>query len=132
MDYPIPANDDATKSIELILDVMLAAINEGVEERKNDKTAVDEVTEEGGEEGQEPAAPRERRSRVTKVAAEIPEDGEIAALEGSADTEENTAAEGSTEADEVPNEPVATAEDNTDEVPNEPVATTEDNTDEAR
>ena len=43
VDYAIPANDDATKSIELILDVMVAAINAGVEERKNDKTAVDEA-----------------------------------------------------------------------------------------
>lgn len=46
VDFPIPANDDATKSIELIIDTMIAAINEGIEERKNDKTAVDE----GGEE----------------------------------------------------------------------------------
>jgi small subunit ribosomal protein S2 len=39
VDFPIPANDDATKSIELIVDEMIAAINEGMEERKNDKTA---------------------------------------------------------------------------------------------
>jgi small subunit ribosomal protein S2 len=53
VDYPIPANDDATKSIELIVDTMIAAINEGIEERKNDKSAVDEGAEEaeGGEEG---------------------------------------------------------------------------------
>ncbi|MCC6911453.1 MAG: 30S ribosomal protein S2, partial [Flavobacteriales bacterium] len=49
VDFPIPANDDATKSIELIVDVMIAAINEGMEERKNDKTAVDEAAEEGAE-----------------------------------------------------------------------------------
>ncbi len=55
VDFPIPANDDATKSIELIVDVMIAAINEGVEERKNDKTAVDEGAEEGSEEGSEAA-----------------------------------------------------------------------------
>jgi small subunit ribosomal protein S2 len=51
VDFPIPANDDATKSIELIVDVMIAAINEGMEERKNDKTAVDEVDGEEAEEG---------------------------------------------------------------------------------
>ncbi|HRH69275.1 MAG: 30S ribosomal protein S2 [Flavobacteriales bacterium] len=57
VDFPIPANDDATKSIELIVDVMIAAINEGVEERKNDKTATDEAPEEGAEEaGEEVAA----------------------------------------------------------------------------
>ncbi len=48
VDFPIPANDDATKSIELIIDTMIAAINEGIEERKNDKTAVDE----GGEDAE--------------------------------------------------------------------------------
>jgi small subunit ribosomal protein S2 len=49
VDFPIPANDDATKSIELIVDVMVQAILEGIEERKNDKAAVDEAadTEEG-------------------------------------------------------------------------------------
>ena len=51
VDFPIPANDDATKSIELIVDTMIAAINEGIEERKNDKNAVDENdAEEGAEE----------------------------------------------------------------------------------
>lgn len=50
VDFPIPSNDDATKSIELIIDVMIAAINEGIEERKNDKTAVDEVSEDGADE----------------------------------------------------------------------------------
>lgn len=53
VDYPIPANDDATKSIELIVDVMVQAITEGSEERKNDKTAVDEGAEEGAEEAAE-------------------------------------------------------------------------------
>ena len=48
VDFPIPANDDATKSIELIVDVMIAAINEGIEERKNDKSAPEE-SEEGAE-----------------------------------------------------------------------------------
>ena len=48
VDFPIPANDDATKSIELIVDVMIQAINEGIEERKNDKSAPEE-SEEGAE-----------------------------------------------------------------------------------
>ena len=37
IDYMIPANDDSTKSIELIMDVMCKAINEGLEERKLEK-----------------------------------------------------------------------------------------------
>ena len=57
VDFPIPANDDATKSIELIVDTMIAAINEGIEERKNDKTVTDDAdtdaTDEEGTEQQE-------------------------------------------------------------------------------
>ena len=49
VDFAIPANDDATKSIELIVDIMIQAIQEGLEERKSDKTAVDEGAEEGEE-----------------------------------------------------------------------------------
>ncbi|MEZ5067397.1 MAG: 30S ribosomal protein S2 [Bacteroidia bacterium] len=39
IDFPIPANDDATKSISLIMGVMVKAIEEGLEERKMDKEA---------------------------------------------------------------------------------------------
>jgi small subunit ribosomal protein S2 len=38
VDYVIPANDDATKSIEKILDIMCKAVSEGLSERKQDKT----------------------------------------------------------------------------------------------
>ena len=37
IDYVIPANDDATKSIELIMDVLCKAIQEGLDERKLEK-----------------------------------------------------------------------------------------------
>ncbi|MBX7203653.1 MAG: 30S ribosomal protein S2 [Bacteroidia bacterium] len=37
VDYPIPANDDAAKSISLIMSVVVAAIQEGLSERKSDK-----------------------------------------------------------------------------------------------
>jgi small subunit ribosomal protein S2 len=37
IDFPIPANDDATKSIALIMDVITKAIAEGISERKNDR-----------------------------------------------------------------------------------------------
>jgi small subunit ribosomal protein S2 len=37
VDFPIPANDDATKSITIILDQICASIKEGLEERKNSK-----------------------------------------------------------------------------------------------
>ncbi len=37
VDFPIPANDDASKSIALIVDIMTKAIEEGLMERKADK-----------------------------------------------------------------------------------------------
>jgi small subunit ribosomal protein S2 len=41
VDFPIPANDDATKSISLILDAICGAIKEGLEERKSAKDKAD-------------------------------------------------------------------------------------------
>jgi small subunit ribosomal protein S2 len=37
IDFPIPANDDATKSISLITGIMIQAIQEGLDERKREK-----------------------------------------------------------------------------------------------
>jgi len=37
IDFPIPANDDATKSISLITGIIIQAIIEGLEERKREK-----------------------------------------------------------------------------------------------
>ena len=37
IDYVIPANDDAAKSIECVLNVLCAAIQEGLDERKLEK-----------------------------------------------------------------------------------------------
>jgi small subunit ribosomal protein S2 len=42
VDFPIPANDDATKSISLILDVVCQAIVDGMKDRKNDKDSAKE------------------------------------------------------------------------------------------
>jgi small subunit ribosomal protein S2 len=45
IDYPIPANDDASKSIHLIVKAVCDAIAEGLEERKMDKEAYAEEQE---------------------------------------------------------------------------------------
>ncbi|MFN3342797.1 MAG: 30S ribosomal protein S2 [Flavobacteriales bacterium] len=42
VDFAIPSNDDASKSIAKILDVMIAAITEGLSERKVDKASTGE------------------------------------------------------------------------------------------
>lgn len=41
IDYVIPANDDATKSIEVILDAICGAVSEGLQERKVEKADSD-------------------------------------------------------------------------------------------
>jgi len=65
VDYAIPANDDATKSIQLIIDVIAKAVEEGLSERKVDKDKDDDdASKEEGEmvaEGAE--TPRARRAR---------------------------------------------------------------------
>ncbi|MFH1159854.1 MAG: 30S ribosomal protein S2 [bacterium] len=49
VDFPIPANDDASKSIQLIMEIMVNAIEEGLMERKldRDKKAIDDEHDEG-------------------------------------------------------------------------------------
>jgi small subunit ribosomal protein S2 len=75
IDYVIPANDDATKSIELVMDVMCKAIAEGLEERKLEKEKED-TAEVGAEaaEAEAPAAPvkklRARRTPKAEAPAE--------------------------------------------------------------
>lgn len=50
VDYPIPANDDAAKSIALIMEVVVGAIQEGLSERKSEK---DKGDDEGRKEKEE-------------------------------------------------------------------------------
>lgn len=45
IDFPIPANDDASKSISLIVDILCKAIEEGLNERKMDKDKESEQEE---------------------------------------------------------------------------------------
>ena len=61
IDYVIPANDDATSSIECVLNILCTAIQEGLEERKLEKDK--ETAEEVVEETVKPAAARRLRSR---------------------------------------------------------------------
>ena len=80
IDYVIPANDDASKSIEIVLNTICAAIGEGLEERKVEKADAN-AAEAQSEEGAAEAAPRRRRVRraeqeeapEAEAAAEAPE-----------------------------------------------------------
>lgn len=72
IDFVIPANDDASQSIQLITGLMVDAIREGLQERRveRDKDDVD-----GDNEGEEDEMPRRaRRTRKTVVKAEVIED----------------------------------------------------------
>jgi len=57
VDFPIPANDDASKSIHIIVKLMVEAIQEGLAERKLDK---DKAAEEEEEREQEQAREEKR------------------------------------------------------------------------
>ena len=68
IDYVIPANDDAAKSIATILDVVCAAIAEGAEERKLEKEK--EAQEAEAQEVAKQAKPRIKKSVKAAVDAE--------------------------------------------------------------
>lgn len=57
VDFPIPANDDATKSIAVILDAVCDAIKKGLEERKANKDSEAKAEKKAKKEGSEDAAP---------------------------------------------------------------------------
>lgn len=87
IDYPIPANDDASKSIQVILRVLCDAIEEGINERKMDKDrklTEDEVEEETIE---------------SRAVVEL-EDDEVAALASEIDAKAKTKIKGAIEEDE--------------------------------
>ena len=75
IDYVIPANDDATKSIALVMEVLCAAIQEGLEERKLEKEK--EAQEQPAPAEEAAAAPakklRPRRAAKVEVAEEAPQ-----------------------------------------------------------
>ena len=65
IDFMIPANDDASKSVEVILDACCAAINEGLEERKAEKADSDAAAEQEDQ----PVVKRARKKAAAKEAA---------------------------------------------------------------
>jgi small subunit ribosomal protein S2 len=74
IDYVIPANDDATKSIALILDVLTKAIQEGLDERKLEKEKEAQEQPAPAEEAAAPAKKlRPRRAAKVEVAEEAPQ-----------------------------------------------------------
>ena len=70
IDFVIPANDDASKSIDVILGACCQAIAEGLEERKAERVDMEAAGE--GEENEGAEAPKRRRAPKAEAAAEAP------------------------------------------------------------
>lgn len=72
IDFPIPANDDASKSIALIVNKMVEAIEEGLNERKSTMKDADMADAEGEEEMNETAAVEEEEKEEEPKRARRP------------------------------------------------------------
>ena len=83
VDFPIPANDDASRSIGLVLDVLVQAVAEGLQDRKADKDEADAQ-----------AAAKKAKAEAAKAAPEVSEE---AAAEAPVAAEEVAAVEAKTE-----------------------------------
>ena len=90
VDFPIPANDDASRSIGLVLDVLVQAVAEGLQDRKADKDQADAQI-----------AAKKAKAEAAKAEAEVKEEAvaeaPTATEEAPAATEEAPAAEAKTE-----------------------------------
>ena len=82
IDFPIPANDDASKSIAIIVQAICDAIAEGLNERKMDKDNIDVEEEEedvrrteAKEDDEEESTPNEEKPVVKKVKGVEEEEG---------------------------------------------------------
>ena len=82
IDFVIPANDDATKSVEVILDACCAAMQEGLEERKAEKVDMEAAGEAPANKGKKKSAKArldksdEEAINAAKAAAFLKEDEE--------------------------------------------------------
>lgn len=76
VDFVIPANDDASKSIEIVLGAMVDAIKEGLSERKADKDTDEGAKEKGagkGRKGDGRARTKARRDENEEIEDEVSE-----------------------------------------------------------
>jgi small subunit ribosomal protein S2 len=98
IDFVIPANDDATKSIEVILTAIAEAVKEGLEERKVEK-ADEEAAAAQAEANEDAPQHKERRQRVKK-AGEKKDAEKVASVEAPAEKAEEAKEEVKEEAKE--------------------------------
>ena len=97
VDFPIPSNDDATKSITLIMDQICLALSEGLEDRKNLKEGGNEESTESSNVAAEAVTPEVVAEEIVaeavapEIVAEVTE--EVAAEEVVAEVTEEDAPE---------------------------------------
>ncbi len=89
IDFVIPANDDASKSIEVIIGAMTDAIKEGLSERKADKDSDASAKEKNAA----PKAAKKGEGRARVKARKEEEDVEEEKVEGAVSEVDNTASE---------------------------------------
>lgn len=70
VDYPIPANDDAAKSIQTILESFVDSVNKGLNERIGAMEEAEKEDEEYSEEKQ-----KEKKIKVMEASADVDEEG---------------------------------------------------------
>lgn len=122
IDFPIPANDDASKSIALIVDILVNAVQEGLEERKmekekevssKDKKSDKKAKEERKQEKKSPAKDSDKEEAESKEIEEKKSDeGE---KEKKEEGDENVKSESKKELEEGEEEEVEDEEDEEDE-----------------
>ncbi len=91
IDFPIPANDDASKSIQLIVKIMVDAVEEGLSERKVEKDRKDK------EESDEAIAAKEKAEAAAAEEYADLEDEEAEKLVKEGETKAPVKAEGSSD-----------------------------------
>jgi small subunit ribosomal protein S2 len=84
VDFAIPANDDASKSIAAITDYLVSCIKEGLEERKAGKDKVEDAND-SEEEGAEVAAEEKKAAKPRAKKVEV--EAEVATEEAAVETE---------------------------------------------
>lgn len=117
VDFPIPANDDATKSIALILEEICGAIQQGLDERKNGKDDPEFNDDAEGEAdgilvtdaADRPKRTRKAKAEATEVSAEptdnqAPTEAVVADTNEVVESSETVEASENNPAEETPNE----------------------------
>ena len=78
VDFVIPANDDATKSIDKIMSLVVDAIAEGLDERKNEKETQEQAAPEGAAETEKTEEVVAEAVKETPVVEEVKEENPVA------------------------------------------------------